>query len=897
MNKIRILDSNGTFQLDNAEDYNYLFFPIASCCGLKGAITPNLGGDSKLSQESFLLEPVSVENLHNNRSTRNVWCLTDGKKPWSLTGNSAEAENDRFTEDQEESSVTAGFLWHKINRKRKDHSLSSEITSFVPWNENVEIMIIKISNETNEAMDIRLVSATPIYGRSADNIRDHRNVTSMLHRIKTVDNGVIVKPTMSFDERGHGINHMVYYAFGTDENGNKPEGFIPTVEKFIGEGGTFTHPKSIYRDLDSVMVESQAAFEGREASGVICFKKAQIPPHGSLNYVVMMGIAEDTEDLDLIIKKYGSYDKAKASLDETKEYWKQRANVDFNTGNLEYDNFLKWVSFQPFLRAIYGCSFLPYHDYGRGGRGWRDLWQDCLSLLIMDPRDVRSNLLNNIKGVRIDGTNATIIGTKPGEFIADRNGIQRVWMDHGVWPFKTILFYINQTGDSDILWEMAPYFKDAAALRAEGVDEFWNIDQGLNLLDKSGVLYQGTVLEHILVQHVISFFEVGEHGMLRLRGADWNDALDMADKNGESVAFTAAFAGNMGELSKLLKKLSDSGIKSVKLFKELADVIDCYDIKLSVEEKKKILREYLLLVKHDISGEQVEVDVLHLAKVLSSMRESLMEDIIKNEWLMESEDLGWFNSYYDNSKNKVERVGTDIEEARMMLTGQVFTIMSGYLEKKRIKAICNAADKYLYKKEIGGYRLNTDFKEVKTDLGRMFGFSYGDKENGAVFSHMAVMYAAALYSQGFSHEGFKVLKSLSDTAMDFETSVIYPGIPEYFRADGRGMYHYLTGAASWYLMTMVTEVFGVRGSFGNLLIDPKLVREQFSDEGKAVIRLTFAGKKIEIRYINDGLLDAGEYSVNAIKICDELFQKNEIDKNTLSKLSDEDVNIIEVILK
>lgn len=897
MDKIRILDSNGTFQLDRAEDYNYLFFPIAGCCGLKGAVTPNLGGDSKIAQESFLLEPVSVENLHNNRSTRNVWCLTEGKKPWSLTGNSAEAENDRFTECQEESSVTAGLLWHKINRKRKDRSLSSEITSFVPWNANVEIMMVKISNETSEAMDIRIVSATPIYGRSADNLRDHRNVTSMLHRINIVDNGVVVKPTMSFDERGHALNHTVYYSFGTDENGNKPEGFIPTVENFIGEGGTFTHPKAIYKDLDSVMAGNGASFEGREACGTICFRKATLPPYGSLNYVVMMGVAEDTENLNLITEKYGSLSKATAALNETKEYWKEKANVAFDTGNIQYDNFLKWVSFQPFLRAIYGCSFLPYHDYGRGGRGWRDLWQDCLSLLIMDPSDVRFNLLNNIKGVRIDGTNATIIGSKPGEFIADRNGIQRVWMDHGVWPFKTILFYIDQTGDTEILSQPATYFKDAASLRAEGLDEAWNIEQGSNLLNRNGEIYQGTVLEHILVQHVISFFEVGEHGMLRLRGADWNDALDMADENGESVAFTAAYAGNMGELAKLLKKLAGSGMKTVKIFKELADILEKYAINLSIAEKKEILKGYLSGVKHDISGEQLEFDTLKLAEILGSMRESLMEAIIKNEWLSESDDIGWFNSYYDNSKNKVERVATEGKDARMMLTGQVFTIMSGYLGKKHIEAICRAADKYLYKKEIGGYRLNTDFKEVKTDLGRMFGFSYGDKENGAVFSHMAVMYAAALYSQGFSHEGFKVLKSLADTAMDFDTSFIYPGIPEYFRADGRGMYHYLTGAASWYLMTMVTEVFGVRGDFGNLLIDPKLVREQFSDEGKASISLTFAGKKLEIRFINDDLLDVGEYSVSSIKIDDELFSENVIDKNTLSRLSNENVTVIEVILK
>ncbi|BCZ45557.1 hypothetical protein psyc5s11_16240 [Clostridium gelidum] len=39
------------------------------------------------------------------------------------------------------------------------------------------------------------------------------------------------------------------------------------------------------------------------------------------------------------------------------------------------------------------------------------------------------------------------------------------------------------------------------------------------------------------------------------------------------------------------------------------------------------------------------------------------------------------------------------------------------------------ADKYLYDKSIGGYRVNTNFNEVKTDLGRMFGFVYGHKEN------------------------------------------------------------------------------------------------------------------------------------------------------------------------
>ncbi len=40
--------------------------------------------------------------------------------------------------------------------------------------------------------------------------------------------------------------------------------------------------------------------------------------------------------------------------------------------------------------------------------------------LIMNPDGVRQMLLDNFAGVRIDGSNATIIGSKQGEFVADR---------------------------------------------------------------------------------------------------------------------------------------------------------------------------------------------------------------------------------------------------------------------------------------------------------------------------------------------------------------------------------------------------------------------------------------------------------------------------------------------
>ncbi len=53
------------------------------------------------------------------------------------------------------------------------------------------------------------------------------------------------------------------------------------------------------------------------------------------------------------------------------------------------------------------------------------------------------------------------------------------------------------------------------------------------------------------------------------------------------------------------------------------------------------------------------------------------------------------------------------------------------------------------------------------------------------------------------------------------------------------MYHYLTGAASWFMLTMITQVYGVRGDLGNLVLAPKLMSEQFDADGNASVQLSF----------------------------------------------------------
>lgn len=66
------------------------------------------------------------------------------------------------------------------------------------------------------------------------------------------------------------------------------------------------------------------------------------------------------------------------------------------------------------------------------------------------------------------------------------------------------------------------------------------------------------------------FYDVGEHNEMRLHGADWNDALDMAWEKGESVAFTCAYAGNLKDIADCLKHMEEkTGISKIEMAEEM----------------------------------------------------------------------------------------------------------------------------------------------------------------------------------------------------------------------------------------------------------------------------------------------------------------------------------------
>jgi cellobiose phosphorylase len=860
------IDDQGTFEIADPQNTSYLYLPLVNQAGMMSSVTPGLNGDAKTGQDAFLLLPVSVEDLHNSRSARNFWVTIDDL-PWSVTGNSAAQAAQRFNGGDEAVSLQAGMLWQTVRRDHPGSGLRAEVTSFVPAGEDrVELMRVVLTNCGERDLALTSTAAIPIFGRSADNLRDHRHVTSLLHRTTCHPFGVLVRPSLSFKEGGHSPNRLTYAVLGADGDGRPPEGFFPRLEDFIGEGGALDWPAGVVGGLAPAPAGSPVP-AGCESIGALRFASLTLQPGRSISYVLLLAIAADERELEALLARYASAEKFARALEATQANWSQNlTQLHFACGDARFDGWLQWVSLQPALRRLMGNSFLPYHDYGRGGRGWRDLWQDALALLLTESRDLSDQLLGNFAGVRMDGSNANIIGTRPGEFKADRNNLARVWMDHGAWPLLTVKHYLDLSGDLDFLLRPQAYFKDRLADRCRAADSLWTPEQGTRMRTAAGEEARGSVLEHLLVQHLTACHNLGAHGSILLEGGDWNDALDMAGRQGESVAFTALYAANLRTLGELCLALASRGVGEVHLAAELGLLLGqgCQGSEEEPEATRARLEAYFERVRHVLSGDKLTIPLEELAGDLLARAGRLAAHIRDREWLTDGEGQGWFNGYYDDDGCRVE--GVFPAGVRMTLTGQVFTLMGGVASDQQASQVTQAVERYLYDEQLGGYRLNTDFGDQPPPLGRIFGFAYGHKENGAMFNHMSVMYAHALYRRGLVRAGWRVLEGIYGQCRDFLRSRIYPGIPEYFDPRGRGMYPYLTGSAAWYLFTLLAEVYGVKGRLGDLVLEPKLTAGQFDETECLAVQTVFAGKDLDVTYCNPRRLEYGAYGILSVSV-------------------------------
>ncbi|MDD5505648.1 MAG: cellobiose phosphorylase, partial [Candidatus Omnitrophica bacterium] len=120
-------DNSGSFFSDCADKIRSLYLPLGND-NIMSSVTPDLHGDIKSGQNSFLLAPVSRIDLVNLRSSRNFWIYINPKKIWSATG----VSKDHKQINRDKFKLEAGLLWQKITRQNKTIGVKAQILSFVP---------------------------------------------------------------------------------------------------------------------------------------------------------------------------------------------------------------------------------------------------------------------------------------------------------------------------------------------------------------------------------------------------------------------------------------------------------------------------------------------------------------------------------------------------------------------------------------------------------------------------------------------------------------------------------------------------------------------------------------------------------------------------------------------
>lgn len=884
-------ENDGSFYVEDANHLPVLYFPLMNSKGMKSFVTPHLKGDVCKDFNHYLTTPTVTEEIHRTLSSRNFWLKVDDLKPWSATGQSVFQKTSHWNGAIDSYSVSAKIGSFTTKRRQEITGLETEITTIIPeGNDFIELLKIRVVNTGNKPRKINPYYAIPLYGRSADNFRDHRQVTTMFQENYIEPYGVRIKPRIKHDESCHSINHTNYSVLAFDENGAKPEKIWVRLKDFIGQSGSLDNPEAIYKDLTPPKL-TELELHGTEAVAAVKFKEKNLMPNEVVEYVVIHGITDNLADLDRWSKEYSDINNVNQKINHTLDYWKEKLNsVNVSTGRSNFDNWVKWIEYQVKCRQIFGNSYLPDYGYGRGGRGWRDLWQDLLSIFLVDPKSAKEEIINCFKGIRVDGSNATIIGEKSGEFKADRNNIPRTWSDHGTWPVFVLNFYVNQSGDIDILLKDVPYWKDQFKNRCKKIDERWTDSYGYKQKDNKGNVYNASVFEHVLIQQLTSFFNVNNKNVLLLEGADWNDTYDMARERGGSVCFYSFYAYNFKLLANFLETMKANGAETVPLLKEITVLLDMLPSSSKVDyqdpsAKRIVLENYFKSVEHSISGQKIHLPIDDIIYDLHAKSEHISSHILENEILTTKNGLRFFNGHYDNLENKI---GGEKDGSIMMdLTSQVIPIISNVSNKSMSSEVYEAIKKVLKDKGSPGIRLTSEFKEIDMNVGRITGFVYGYKEHGSKWVQQNIMLAYGLYKQGLVEQGNEIMEEVYAISNNTEEAQIFPGIPSYFNNQNKGAYAYLTGSSSWFLMTLITEIYGVKGNKGMLMLEPKLSENYFDSNNNSHISTIFSTYKISVTYHNPNGLSYDNYSIKELKINDVNL---DVDQKTKKSLIIENFN-------
>ena len=194
-----------------------------------------------------------------------------------------------------------------------------------------------------------------------------------------------------------------------------------------------------------------------------------------------------------------------------------------------------------------------------------------------------------------------------------------------------------------------------------------------------------------------------------------------------------------------------------------------------------------------------------------------------------SADAAWTGEWYLRGWYADGRPlgGPSSRECTLDSLAQSFAVLSGFGDPEKSRRGVKRAAELLLDREQGTVKLFTPPFDGLEKPGYIRSYLPGVRENGGQYTHAAVWLAAACPRCGETELGWTLLETLLPGGRPEE---IYQGEPYVLAADvythpdmpGRAGWTWYTGAAGWFLRTVVEELLGIRTADGKPAVTPKL---------------------------------------------------------------------------
>ncbi|HSX57774.1 MAG TPA: hypothetical protein VLE47_00690 [Candidatus Saccharimonadales bacterium] len=406
-----------------------------------------------------------------------------------------------------------GLGYNKISSI--NNKIQTDVTYFVPLDENLEIWDITLKNLSDKKRNISVISYVEwVLGSFSKDLAD-RNFDSFFNDVYYKDN-VIYATKRWWDRPDKKGEKWDYWAYKTGSE--KFECFDCVKEDFIGQYRYLSNPLAVEKGY------CKNGYGESEDAIASLMKIFELAPGEEKKFHLVLGIEESPEAIAKKIPDVTQRSFVEEKWSELNKFWDNyMGGLTVKTPDAEFDLSVNiWNKYQAYIASQMGETISFY--IGAGSWGFRDEAQHIFGVLPIDQNFVKVKLVELLEHQFEDGSTVHAWNRLTNQGYVTKHS------DDPQWLSQSIINYVKETGDLAFLQESVKYF------------------------DKN----KGSVLEHLLKALDHTLYHVSPTGIPLRRTADWNDALSggVLDK-AESLMVANQVAWNILEVIPILEKVGE----------------------------------------------------------------------------------------------------------------------------------------------------------------------------------------------------------------------------------------------------------------------------------------------------------------------------------------------------